>query len=68
MPRKAAKRASRTKSTSNDVAALMEIQATFDVPPELAAELLESIDQAERGETISAEEMLKRLRRIARAK
>ena len=38
---------------------------TFEVPPELEAELLESITQAERGETISAEELLKRLRRIA---
>ena len=38
---------------------------TFEVPPELEAELLESIAQAERGETISAEELLERLRRIA---
>ena len=38
---------------------------TFEVPPELEAELSESIAQAERGETISAEELLKRLRRIA---
>jgi hypothetical protein len=42
-----------------------EADETFDVPPELEAELLESIAQAERGETISAEEMLERLRRIA---
>ena len=38
---------------------------TFEMPPELEAELLESIAEADRGETISAEEMLERLRRIA---
>ena len=38
---------------------------TFEVPPELEPELLESLAQAARGETISAEEMLERLRRIA---
>jgi hypothetical protein len=37
---------------------------TFEVPSELEAELQESIAQAERGETISAKEMLERLRRI----
>ena len=42
-----------------------EADETFEVPPELEAELLESIAQADRGETISAEELLKRLRRIA---
>jgi hypothetical protein len=42
-----------------------EADETFEVPPELEAQLLESIAQAERGETISAEELLKRLRRIA---
>ena len=42
-----------------------EADETFEVPPELEAELLESIAQAERGETISAEEVLKRLRGIA---
>ncbi len=42
-----------------------EADETFEVPPELEAELLESLAQAERGETISAEEMLERLRRIA---
>ena len=42
-----------------------ETDETFEVPPELEAELLESIAQADRGETISAEEVLKRLRRIA---
>ena len=35
-----------------------EANETFEVPPELEAELLESIAQAERGKTISAEEML----------
>lgn len=39
-----------------------ESDETFEVPPELEAELLESISQAERGETISAEELLARLR------
>ena len=38
---------------------------TFEVPPELEPELLESLAQAARAETISAEEMLERLRRIA---
>ena len=42
-----------------------EADETFKVPPELEAELVESIAQAERGETISAEEILERLRRIA---
>ena len=42
-----------------------EADETFDVPREIEAELQESIAQAERGETISAEELLKRLRRIA---
>jgi len=42
-----------------------EPDETFEVPPELEAALLESIAQADRGETISAEELLERLRRIA---
>ena len=42
-----------------------EADETFEVPTELEAELLESIAQAERGETIPAEEVLERLRRIA---
>lgn len=42
-----------------------EEDETVEVPPELEAELLESIAQADRGETISAEELLERLRRIA---
>src|SRR5713101_2153987 len=42
-----------------------ESDETFEVSPELEAELLESIAQAERGETISADELIERLRRIA---
>jgi len=37
---------------------------TFEVPPELEAELLESIAQADRGETISVDEVLERLRSV----
>jgi hypothetical protein len=40
-----------------------ETDETFEVPPEL--ELLESIAEADRGETISADELIERLRRIA---
>lgn len=42
-----------------------EARETFEVPPELEAELLESIAQADRGETISANEVLRRLRRAS---
>ena len=42
-----------------------EAEETVEVPPELEAELLESIAEADRGETISAEELIGRLRRIA---
>ena len=42
-----------------------EARETFEVPPELEAELLESIAQADRGETISADEALQRLRRLS---
>ena len=42
-----------------------EADETFDVPPELEPELLESLAQAAQGDTISAKEMLERLRRIA---
>lgn len=42
-----------------------EADESFEVPPELEAKLLESIAQADRGETISADELLERLRRIA---
>jgi hypothetical protein len=38
---------------------------TFEVPPDIEADLLESIAEADRGETISADELLERLRRIA---
>jgi hypothetical protein len=38
---------------------------TFEIPPELEADLLESIAQADRGETISADEVIERLRRIS---
>lgn len=38
---------------------------TFEVPPELEAELLASIAEADRGETISAAELLERLRQIS---
>jgi hypothetical protein len=42
-----------------------ESDETFEVPPELEAELLESIAEADRGETIAADELLRRLRRNA---
>ena len=42
-----------------------EADETFEIPPELEVELLESIAQADQGETISADELLERLRRIA---
>ena len=42
-----------------------EADETFEVPSELESELQESIAQAGRGETISAKEMLERLRRVA---
>lgn len=40
-----------------------ETDETFVVPPELEAELVESIAQADQGETIAADELLSRLRR-----
>jgi hypothetical protein len=42
-----------------------EMDETFEVPPELEAELSASIAEADRGETISAAELLERLRRIS---
>lgn len=36
---------------------------TFEVSPELEAELLESIAEADRGDTISADQVIERLRR-----
>jgi hypothetical protein len=38
---------------------------TFELPPELEAELGASIAEADRGETVSAAELFERLRRIA---
>ena len=38
---------------------------TFDIPADLEADLQASIDEADRGDTITAEELLARLRRIA---
>jgi hypothetical protein len=38
---------------------------TFELPSELEAELVASIAEADRGETISAAELFERLRRIA---
>jgi len=37
-------------------------EETFEVSPELRAVLLESIEQCERGETISADELLQEMR------
>jgi len=42
-----------------------EADETFEVPPEFEAELSSSIAEAGRGETISADELIERLRRIA---
>jgi hypothetical protein len=42
-----------------------EADETFEVPPELEPELLASIAEADRGETITADELIDRLRRIA---
>ncbi|MFN7571482.1 MAG: hypothetical protein ACK5TK_08520 [Betaproteobacteria bacterium] len=39
-----------------------EAEETFDVPPELEAELLESIAEADSGQTFSADTLLQRLR------
>ena len=36
---------------------------TFELPADLEAELIESLAEADRGETISADELLKHLRR-----
>ncbi|MEJ8836872.1 hypothetical protein [Ramlibacter sp. AN1133] len=38
---------------------------TFELPPELEAELAASIAEADRGETITSVELFERLRRIA---
>lgn len=42
-----------------------DAEETFEVPPELEAELLESIAQADRGETLPADEVIERLRRVS---
>lgn len=42
-----------------------EADETFDVPPELDAELAESIAEADRGETVPAREVIENLRRIS---
>lgn len=42
-----------------------ESTETFEIPAELEAELQASIEEAERGETITAAELFERLRRIA---
>jgi hypothetical protein len=39
-----------------------EDEETFEISPELRAVLLESIAQCERGETISADELLREMR------
>ena len=41
-----------------------DAEETFEVPSELEAALIESIAQADRGETVSADELIERLRRI----
>jgi hypothetical protein len=42
-----------------------ESDETFEVPAELESELRASLEEADRGETISAAELIERLRRIA---
>ena len=42
-----------------------ESDETFDVPAELESELQASLEEADRGETITAAELFERLRRIA---
>ena len=42
-----------------------ESDETFEVPAELESELQASIEEADRGETITAAELFERLRRIA---
>ena len=42
-----------------------EAGETFEVPPELEAELLASIAEADRGDTITADALVERLRRTA---
>jgi len=42
-----------------------EADENFDVPPELELDLLESIAQADQGQTFPADELLRRLRHVA---
>jgi hypothetical protein len=42
-----------------------ESDETFEVPAELESELRASLEEADRGETISTAELIERLRRIA---
>lgn len=42
-----------------------EADENFDVPPELELDLLESIAQADHGQTFPADELLRRLRHVA---
>ena len=42
-----------------------EADETFEIPPELEAELSESIAEADRGETLPAADLIERLRRTA---
>ena len=42
-----------------------EADETFDVPPELEAELKASIAEADRGDTLPVDAVIERLRRIA---
>ena len=42
-----------------------EADETFDVPPELEAELKASIAEADRGDTLAVDAVIERLRQIA---
>jgi len=42
-----------------------EEDETFDIPAELEAELNESLAEAARGETVSADEVLRRIRKVS---
>ena len=58
-------RATRTVVGGKVVTIRAREDETFVVPPELETELLESIGEAERGEAIPADELLRRLRSMA---
>jgi hypothetical protein len=55
----------RTMQLATGTIPAREAGETFEVPPELEAELSASIAEADRGETITADELIDRLRRIA---